>query len=106
MIAVASVRVIMAAADHEAAVAKAAYTEKQPYKSCVRCRGSCATAVRRRPHISCNGCYRIHWHHMYLGHGQQASLDAKQQTFTLRVAAVAAMDTLKGCSRREALETV
>ena len=43
---------------------------------------------------------------MYLGHGQQVSLDAKQQTFTLRVAAVAAMDTLKGCSRREALETV
>ena len=105
MIAVASVRVIMAAADHEAVVAKAAYTEKQPCKSFVRCRGSCATAVRRRPYISCNGCYRIH-RHMYLGHGQQASLDAKQQTFTLRVAAVAAMDTLKGCSRREALETV
>ena len=62
VIAVASVRVIMAAADHEAAVAKAVYTEKQPCKSFVRCRGSCATAVRRRPYISCNGCYRLHWH--------------------------------------------
>ena len=74
-------------------------------ETAVQARDSCATAVRRRPYIACNGCYRLQ-RHLSLGHGQQASLDAKQQTFTLRVAAVAAMDTLKGCSRREALETV